>query len=193
MRNECSPPPGFAEISPEATATPSPHIRRAEPFEVPGQRGPKTLLFRAAEGSADIRSLFFRKPPAEETVKALNRQDEENAKKTEEDERLKQQDPEQRRQPEASDSIDTSASLDTIKTKRTGFRGTHGSRTCPGINCPPHAVRTIIHDDRIRASSPQPCAGRWARHRLLCFRKWTRPTATRPGESSERASHRRSG
>ena len=76
MRNECSA-PGFAEISPDAAATPSQPLRRAVPFEAPGRNPP----VYAAQGIADLRPFLEPKPEAEELAKEdlLKREAEETA------------------------------------------------------------------------------------------------------------------
>ncbi len=68
MRVECSP-PCFCRFFSEAAAPPQP-IVRAVPFEAPGKSGPKPLLFKAAQGSIDIRSfLQSPKPDAKDIAK----------------------------------------------------------------------------------------------------------------------------
>ena len=145
-----APHPGFAEIFPEAAAPPQP-IVRAVPFD-PGKSGPKTLIFKAAQGSIDIRSLLGSpKPDATDIAK----KDEERLLegKMEAEERVNPQDEDVRRSPETAVSIDTNPCIDTSKAQTAGFRGSQGSNLCPGVNRPAHSVRNRL-DDR----APDVCA-----------------------------------
>ena len=134
-----APHPAFAEIFLEAAAPPQP-IVRAVPFEEPGKSGPKTLLFKAARRSIDIRSLLQSPKP---DAKDIATKDEERLLegKKEAEERLNLQDEQVRRSPETAVSIDTNACIDTSKAKTAGFRGSQGSNLCPGVNRPAHLVR----------------------------------------------------
>ena len=129
----------FAEIFLEAAAPPQP-IVRAVPFEEPGKSGPKTLLFKAAQRSIDIRSLL-QSPKLD--AKDIAKKDEERPveEKMEAEEPVDLQDEDMRRSPETAVSIDTNASIDTSKAKTAGFRGSQGSNLCPGVTCPAHLVR----------------------------------------------------
>ena len=120
-----APHPAFAEIFLEAAAPPQPTVR-AVPFEEPGKSGPKTLLFKAARRSIDIRSLLQSPKP---DAKDIATKDEERLLegKKEAEERLNLQDEQVRRSPETAVSIDTNASIDTSKAKTAGFRGSQGS------------------------------------------------------------------
>ena len=181
-------PPWFAEISPEpAAAAPpqNPNLLPATPQPEPGKRGPKTKAYKAAQTTYDITSFFAATSSRQTNAPPFQV----SASPAEEggDERPKPEVSSSETRPSVAEPEPTT----TAPAKKPG--GFHtGTKLCPGVNCEPHLVRaaSIIIALRIRASSPQPCAGRWARHRLLCFGKWTRPTATRRGESSERASHR---
>ena len=134
-----APHPGFAENFLEAAAPPQP-IVRAVPFD-PGKSGPKTLIFKAAQGSVGIRFFLQRpKPDAEEVAK--NEEERRDEEKLEAQERPNRQVEEVRRISEAAVSIDTTASIDTSKAKTAGFRGSQGSNLCPGVNCEAHSVRT---------------------------------------------------
>ena len=146
-----APHPGFAENFLEAAAPPQP-IVRAGPFEAPGKSGPKPLIFKAAQGSIDIRSLFQSPKP---DAKDIAKKDEERLleEKMEAEGRVNLQDEEVRRSPETAVSIDTNACIDTSKAKTAGFRGSQGSYLCPGVNCPAHSVRNR-RDDR----APDVCA-----------------------------------
>jgi len=115
-----APHPAFAEIFLEAAAPPQP-IVRAVPFEEPGKSGPKTLLYKAAQGSMDIRSLL---PSPKPDAKDIAKKDEERLlKEQKEAEERVNQDAEVRRSLETADFIDTNASIDTSKAKTAGFRG----------------------------------------------------------------------
>ena len=131
----------FAEIFLEAAAPPQP-IVRAVPFEEPGKSGPKTLLYKAAQGSMDIRSLL---PSPKLDAKDIAKKDEERLleEQKEAEERVNLQDAEVRRSLETAVSIDTNASIDTSKAKTAGFRGSQGSNLCTGVNCPAHPVWTL--------------------------------------------------
>ena len=126
-----APHPAFAEIFLEAAAPPQP-IVRAVPFEEPGKSGPKTLLYKAAQGSIDIRSFLQSPKPDAKDI----------AKKDEERLLEEQKEAEVRRSLETAVSIDRNASIDTSKAKTAGFRGSQGSNLCPGVNCPAHSVWT---------------------------------------------------
>ena len=101
----------------------------------------KPLIFKAAQGSIDIRSLFQSPKP---DAKDIAKKDEERPveEKMEAEEPVNLQDEEVRRSPETAVSIDTNASIDTSKAKTAGFRGSQGSNLCPGVNCPAHPVWT---------------------------------------------------
>ena len=141
----------FAEIFLEAAAPPQP-IVRAVPFEEPGKSGPKTLLYKAAQGSMDIRSLL---PSPKPDAKDIAEKDEERLLEgeMEAEERVNPQDEDVRRSPETAVSIDTNACIDTSKARTAGFRGSQGSNLCPGVNCPAHWVR-----NRLDYRAPDVCA-----------------------------------
>ena len=84
----------FAEFFLEAAAPAQP-IVRAVPFEAPGKSGPKTLLFKAAQRSIDIRSLLGSPKP---DAKDIAKKDEERLleEKMEAEERVNLQDEEVR-------------------------------------------------------------------------------------------------
>ena len=107
-----APHPAFAEIFLEAAAPPQP-IVRAVPFEEPGKSGPKTLLYKAAQGSMDIRSLL---PSPKPDAKDIAKKDEERLLE-------EQKEAEVRRSLDTAVSIDRNASIDTSKAKTAGFRG----------------------------------------------------------------------
>ena len=103
-----APHPGFAENFLEAAA-PQP-IVRAVPRRAPGKSGPNTLLFKAAQGSIDIRSLWpSPKPDAKDIAKKAEERLLEG--KMEAEERVNLQDEDVRRSPETAVSIDTNASF----------------------------------------------------------------------------------
>ena len=135
-----APHPGCAENFLEAAEPPQP-ILRAVPFAISGKPGPKTHLFKAAQGSVGIRFFLQRpKPDAEEVAK--NEEERRDEEELEAQERPNRQVEEVRRISEAAVSIDTTASIDTSKAKTAGFRGSQGSNLCPGVNCEAHSVRT---------------------------------------------------
>ena len=146
-----APHPAFAENFPEAAVPPKP-IVRAVPFEAPGKSGPKTLLFKAAQGSIDIRSLLGSPKP---DAKDIAKKDEERLleEKMAAEERVNLQDEDVRRSPQTAVSIDTNACIDTSKARTAGFRGSQGSNLCPGVNCPAHWVR-----NRLDYRAPDVCA-----------------------------------
>jgi hypothetical protein len=113
------------------------------PFEAPGKSGPKPLIFKAAQGGIDFRSLFQSpKPDAKDIAKKDEERPVEEKMEAEEPVNLQDEDSEVRRSPETAVSIDTNASIDTSKAKTAGFRGSQGSILCPGVNCPAHSVWT---------------------------------------------------
>ena len=146
-----APHPGFAEFFPVAAAPPQP-IVPAVPVDIPGKPGPKPLLFKAAQGSIDIRS-FFRSPKPD--AKDIPKKDEERLLegKMEAEERVDPQDEDVRRSPETAVSMDTNACIDTSKAQTAGFRGSQGSNLCPGVNRPAHLVR-----NRLDYRAPDVCA-----------------------------------
>ena len=146
-----APHPGFAENFLEAAAPPQP-IVRVVPRRAPGKSGPNTLLFKAAQGSIDIRSLLGSPKP---DAKDIAKKDEERLleEKMAAEERVNLQDADVRRSPETAVSIDTNACIDTSKAQTAGFRGSQGSNLCPGVNCPAHWVR-----NRLNYRAPDVCA-----------------------------------
>jgi hypothetical protein len=115
-----APHPGFAENFLEAAAPPQP-IVRAVPRRAAGKSGPNTLLFKAAQGSIDIRSLLGSPKP---DAKDIAEKDEERLfeGEMEAEERVNLQDEDVRRSPETAVSIDTNACIDTSKARTAAFR-----------------------------------------------------------------------